>query len=106
MSFLELFTLVASSVAIFGLIVGIFAVYNGRMTRREVSREIRETQESTERIIADSRKATERMTAETQRLIIEGRESTEKLITEIWGRSEAILKMMSEEHKAMLERTR
>lgn len=43
MPFLDLFLLVASGATIFGLIVGIFSVYSGRMTRREISRQIRES---------------------------------------------------------------
>jgi hypothetical protein len=37
MSFIEIFTLFASGVTLFGLIVGVFWVYNGRMTWRELS---------------------------------------------------------------------
>ncbi len=35
--------LILSGAVIFALIVGIFSVYNGRMTRREISRQIKES---------------------------------------------------------------
>lgn len=50
MSFLEIFTLVASSVTIFGLIVGIFSVYNGRRTQRLIRETYTETLALDERV--------------------------------------------------------
>jgi hypothetical protein len=45
MSFPEIFTLFAAGVTSFGVIVGIFSVYNGRQTRRAIGALIRESQE-------------------------------------------------------------
>jgi hypothetical protein len=58
MSFLEIFTLFASAATIFGVIVGVFSVYNGRMTRREVAALIQETQRETQMLIAREAEAT------------------------------------------------
>ncbi|MEO0093795.1 MAG: hypothetical protein ABIK93_10560 [candidate division WOR-3 bacterium] len=52
MTFLQLFTLIASGATIFALIVGIFSVYNGRMTRREISKQIAETATKISELIA------------------------------------------------------
>lgn len=104
MSFLEMLTLVASSAAIFGLIFGVFSFYNGRRTRQEISRQIRETNEGTQDLIRETNEF-------TQRLIRETNESTQRLIREIWDRSEMLLVRLAEgqeaareEHKAILER--
>ena len=78
MSFLEIFTLFASGVTIFGLIVGVFSVYNGRMTRRETAAFIRETQQ----LIAREVEATRQMIQENQ---VATREILLR-ITEILGR--------------------
>lgn len=51
MDFLQIFTIVASSATIFAFIVGIFSVYNGRMTRKEISRLIKETSESSQNLM-------------------------------------------------------
>ena len=78
MPFLELFTLFASAVTIFGLIGGVFSVYNGRMTRREITAVIRETQQ----LIAHETDATRQLIRETHeatRQILQG-------ITEILAR--------------------
>ena len=85
MSFLQIFTLFASSVTIFGLIVAIFSVYNGRMTRREIGGLIRETQE----LIAREAEATRQLLRETQELIAREAEAARRIlqgITEILGR--------------------
>lgn len=77
-TFLELFTLFVSAVTIFGLIVGVFLVYNGRMTRREITSVIHETQQ----LIA-------RETEATRQLIRETHEATRQIlqgITEILAR--------------------
>lgn len=76
MTFLELFTLLASAVTIFGLIVGVFSVYNGRMTRREITALIRETQAQTQQLIRETQ-------TETQRSIRETHAETLTLIREI-----------------------
>ncbi len=60
MTFLEILMLVASGATIFALIVGVFSVYNGRMTRREISRQIREiTEKLAEFIITEGDKTRE-----------------------------------------------
>jgi len=69
-TFLELFTLFASAVTIFALIVGIFSVYNGRMTRREITAVIRETQELIARETETTRQFI-RETHEASRLILQ-----------------------------------
>lgn len=73
MSFLEILTLFASGATIFGVIVGVFSVYNGRMTRREVASLIQEMQRETQALIARE--------AEATRQILQG-------IIEILGRIE------------------
>ncbi len=78
MSFLVIFTLFASGVTIFGLIVGVFSVYNGRMTRRELVALSRETQEATRQLIRETQELIARE-AEATRRILQG-------ITEILGR--------------------
>jgi hypothetical protein len=55
MTFLELFTIAASGATLFGLIVGVFSVYNGRMTRRDVTALTRETQQLIRESHADTR---------------------------------------------------
>ena len=100
MSFLEIFTLFASGVTIFGLIVAGFSVYNGRMTRREVAALICETQQLTrdtqaetrqlirevhEAILAGMRESREliaRESQETRELIARGEAATRQLIQE------------------------
>ncbi len=78
MTFLELFMLVASGATIFALIVGVFSVYNGRMTRREISRQIRETTEKlAELIITEGDK--------TKELIITEGDKTRELIKALKG---------------------
>ena len=53
MSFLEIFTIVASSATIFALIMGMFSIYNGRMTRREISGLIVSESEKTREILQE-----------------------------------------------------
>jgi len=49
MSFLEIFTIFASCVALLVLILGAFALYNHRVGRREIEALIRETREQSAR---------------------------------------------------------
>lgn len=43
MTFIESLTAIGFGATIFALIVGIFSVWNGRMTRREITKAITET---------------------------------------------------------------
>jgi hypothetical protein len=77
MSFLEIFTIAASSATIFGLIMAAVSVYNGRATQRL----IRETRD----LIAREEEATPRLIQENQparQRILQG-------IVEILGRIDA-----------------
>ncbi len=88
MSFWEIFTLAASNITIFGVIVGIFSVYNGRATRREISGLIKEIKE----LIKEMQKENRDLIKETQNLIRQGNEDTQKLIKTIgdeYGHKEA-----------------
>ncbi len=53
MSFLEIFTIVASSAIIYIFIMGMFSIYNGRMTRREISGLIVSESEKTREILRE-----------------------------------------------------
>jgi vacuolar-type H+-ATPase subunit H len=68
---------------IYGLILAIVAIRNGRILRESVG----EFRLSTEKLITEARDSTERLITEardsTERLITESRESTERLIREI-----------------------
>ncbi len=89
MSFGELFTLFASCVTIFGLIVGLFSVYNGRMTRREIGGLIQETRELIAREAEAARELSRQLSRETQELIAREAEAARHIlqgITEILGR--------------------
>lgn len=52
-TFLELMGLALGSALLFGLIVGAFSVYNGRMTRREITKVITEEERMTQALRAD-----------------------------------------------------
>lgn len=78
MSFLEIFTIFASGVTIFGVIVGIFSVYNGRMTRREIGGLVREAQELIAREGTANRQLMQENEAATREILLR--------ITEILGR--------------------
>jgi multidrug efflux pump subunit AcrA (membrane-fusion protein) len=93
MSFLELLTLFASGATLFGLIVGVFSVYNGRMTRREIAALIRETQVETRQLIEQELGATRQLIEQelgaTRQLIQETQVATREIllrITEILAR--------------------
>jgi hypothetical protein len=66
MSFIEIVTIFASAGTMFGLVVGVFSVHNGRMTRREIAGLIRETQANTQALIAHEAEATRQLLRETQ----------------------------------------
>jgi len=89
MSFGEIFTLFASCVTIFGLIVGLFSIYNGRMTRREIDGLIQETREVIVQEAEANRQLLQQMSRETQELIAREAEAARHIlqgITEILGR--------------------
>ena len=96
MSFLEIFTLFASGVTIFGLIVGVFSVYNGRLTRRELAGLIRETQVETQRLIRETQAETLTLIRETHQLIARETEATRQLIQENQAATREILLRITE----------
>ena len=60
MSYLEILGFIASGAIIFGFIVGVFSVYNGRMTRAEIGRLIeREGKEARELMARESKETRE-----------------------------------------------
>jgi uncharacterized membrane protein len=64
MTFLEGLSLVGVGATIFALIVGVFSVWNGRMTRREIIKAIKEmareiTEKLSELIVADGERTRE-----------------------------------------------
>jgi hypothetical protein len=73
MTFLELFSLIASAATIFALIVGVFSVWNGRMTRREIGGLIAREEQAT-------RQATRELMAELAELITREAQATRELI--------------------------
>jgi len=92
MSFLEIFTVFASGVTIFALIVGVFSVYNGRGTRRTIAGLNRDTQTETQRLIRqmhedmlaglrETRELIARESQATRELIARESEATRELIT-------------------------
>jgi hypothetical protein len=50
---LEIWGYIFGGATIFGLIVGIFAIYNGRMTRREIGKLIEEESKATRELIKE-----------------------------------------------------
>lgn len=61
MSFFELFTIIATSATIFAFILGLFSVYNGWMTRQEISKLIDKITKSKSRLTgADCKPKTRR----------------------------------------------
>jgi len=85
MTFLEVFMLVASGATIFAFIVGVFSVYNGRMTRREISRQIRETTEKLAELIITEGDKTRELIRETRNLIVAEGDKTRELIKVLKG---------------------
>jgi len=85
MSFLELFMLIASGATIFAFIVGIFSVYNGRMTRREISRQITETSDKISALIIETRNLIVAEGDKTRELIKAEGENTRELIKALKG---------------------
>ena len=93
MSFFEIFTLFASGITIFGVTVGVFSSYNGRMTRREIGGLIAKTEElvvqgaeRTQELIREGRQETQQLIRdshrETQELIRGTHQGTQQLIRE------------------------
>ncbi|MDI6641827.1 MAG: hypothetical protein QME68_05910 [Elusimicrobiota bacterium] len=50
---LEIWFYIFGDATIFGIIVGVFSVYNGRMTRKELSKIISETADKTQKILQE-----------------------------------------------------
>ena len=92
MSFLEIFTLFVSGATIFGVIVGVFSVYNGRMTRREIGGLVRETRE----LIAREAETYRQFIQETRELIAREAEATRQLIRETQEGTRQILQGITE----------
>lgn len=82
MSFLEIFTLFASGITIFGVTVGVFSIYNGRMSRREIGGLIAKTQELIDRRTETTQQLIRESRQETRQLIREGRQETQQLSRE------------------------
>jgi gas vesicle protein len=72
---LEIWGYIFGGATIFGLIVGIFAVYNGRMIRREIGKLIKEESTATRELIKKESTA-------TRELIKEESKATRELIKE------------------------
>jgi hypothetical protein len=102
MSFLEIFTLFASGITIFGVIVGVFSVYNGRMTRREIGAVIQETRD----LVARETEAARQLIRETQELIARESEAARQLIREIHEANRPILERIVEILARIDERVR
>lgn len=106
MSFLELFTLFASSATIFGLIVAVFSIYNGRMTRREISALIRETHTETLALIREIGELIARESRETRELIAREEAATRQLIQDNQAATREILLRITEILARIDERVR
>jgi len=102
MSFLEIFTLFASGITIFGLIVGVFSIYNGRMTRREIAVLIRETQQ----LIRETHAETQQLIREIRDLIVQEAATTRQLIQETQAANREILLRITEILARIDERVR
>lgn len=61
MTFLQIFTLSASLVTIFAFIVGIFSVYNGRMTRKAITELINTTTAQTHQMLGEMQQTLSQM---------------------------------------------
>lgn len=106
MSFLETFALFASGVTIFGLIVGLFSVYNGRMTRREIAGLIRDTQAETRELIRQMHEAMVAGLRETRELIAREAAATRQLIQESQAAAREIFLRITEILARIDERVR
>ena len=78
MSFLEMFTVVASSATIFAFIVGVFSVYNGRMTRKEISSLIVSASDETRKILVEHGKILDKITVMLEKIYDKGSENKQK----------------------------
>ena len=95
-TFLELASLLASAATIFGLIVGVFSVWNGRMARREIGTLIAHEDQATREIIVAESRATRYLIARESgatRELMEGHQQAAQQIlarlTDILGRIDA-----------------
>jgi len=106
MGFLELLALFASGATIFGLIVGVFSVYNGRMTRREIGALIRETQRLISETHADTRDLIQQESAATRQLLQQESAATRQLVQENQVANREILLRITEILARIDERVR
>lgn len=90
MTFWEGLTLTGVGATLFGLIVGVFSVYNGRMTRREITRVIVEEAQATRALILEESRATRAMLEELRTLLGELRAILDR-ITAVLEANTAIL---------------
>ncbi len=103
MSFVEIFTLFASGVTIFGLIVGLFSVYNGRMTRRELSALIRDTQTETQRLIRETHTETVALIRETHELMAREAEAARQLLQQMSRETQELIAREAEAARHILQ---
>ena len=85
---------VIGGATIFGLIVGLFSVYNGRVTRKYIGELIKETRESTEKEIKGTKELMKEEADRTQVLL----ERSQALLE----RHGKILEKLSEQHATMI----
>lgn len=51
-----IWTYIFGGATVFGTVVGVFSVWNGRMTRKELAQTVRETQKETQELISATQK--------------------------------------------------
>lgn len=103
MSFLEILTLFASGVTIFAFIVGLFSVYNGRMTRRELAALIHESHSDTQRFIRETHADTLTLLRETRDLIAREEEATRQLVRETQETTRRLIQENQEASQRILQ---
>ena len=90
--------------SIFGLIVGIFSVWNGRMTRREISEYIKDGEERTAQHIKETQALIKEMHTDTQALIKEMRTETQNLINESHRETRELIASEKGEFRRLFEK--
>jgi hypothetical protein len=95
-TFLELFTVIASAATIFALIVGLFSVWNGRMTRREIGALIAPEEQATREFIERGEQATRELIAREAQAARELVERLERGLLQILSRQTEILGRIDE----------
>lgn len=103
MSFLEIFTLFASGITIFGVVVGVFSIYNGRMTRREIGDLIGKTQELIDRRTETTQQLIRESQQETRQLIRETHQETQQLIRETQRETQELIAREAEANRQVLQ---